>query len=510
MTSLHHKVATQWLEKQPQVRVASLWLSGVCLKVASKKKDFLNRARQVAEYWHQPEYATRAKQLVKTEFPVDKDKPEEGTYQFPSTNPEYYNFALDHLGAYQPHDIANMIRDFDTYSKRQSPEVKKQLLNDLKSIPFSSLRNRIPPASSDKEKKKDSEKIYEDDRWRVVVPLSHKSMRGHGVNTGWCISTANPGYARQYRKDDSLHLFVTDKTKPGKDQKGKYAITFNENSRADVRDTYDKEGPGHGKPPEEAMQKVAKTLGMPDEVRDQAWNNFKEKQGGLTERMKKYPRGDLDMTVELNAALIYEDSVSADQLQQLEDIQGGDFYEYLDPDAKFLITMKDRNLKNTLPKIHEDFGDEGLAAYLFKIRAGADGEYTEALSGREHLSVDPKRLEKDTGISQDNWKKVLQEINEASEDPKHPRYSPSEKAPAQGRRKKYQTGFESTFKEWAQKTYPGKSIPNPNPTLKSNPDHNIEVTTLFDYASNKDPEHQARQQAAGSSAKEEAVERISL
>jgi hypothetical protein len=29
MTSLHHKVATQWLEKQPSVRVASLWLSKV-------------------------------------------------------------------------------------------------------------------------------------------------------------------------------------------------------------------------------------------------------------------------------------------------------------------------------------------------------------------------------------------------------------------------------------------------------------------------------------------------
>ena len=54
-------------------------------------------------------------------------------------------------------------------------------------------------------------KIYEDDRWLVVSPLTHKASCEYGAFSSWCVSTSNVEYYNRYTSDGILVFFI-DKT----------------------------------------------------------------------------------------------------------------------------------------------------------------------------------------------------------------------------------------------------------------------------------------------------------
>jgi|694.fasta_scaffold18259_13 hypothetical protein len=53
-------------------------------------------------------------------------------------------------------------------------------------------------------------KIYEDDRYLVVTPLTHEASCQYGAHSNWCVSTSNTNYFQNYVKDGIL-IFVIDK-----------------------------------------------------------------------------------------------------------------------------------------------------------------------------------------------------------------------------------------------------------------------------------------------------------
>lgn len=56
-------------------------------------------------------------------------------------------------------------------------------------------------------------KIYEDDKWLVVSPLTHSASCQYGTHSNWCVSTSNVSYYERYTKEGILVFFIDKKGK---------------------------------------------------------------------------------------------------------------------------------------------------------------------------------------------------------------------------------------------------------------------------------------------------------
>ena len=65
-------------------------------------------------------------------------------------------------------------------------------------------------------------KLYEDDKWLVVSPLTHEASCKYGIHSAWCVSTSNKDYYNRYTKDGLLVFFL--------DKKGTHPVKANANS----------------------------------------------------------------------------------------------------------------------------------------------------------------------------------------------------------------------------------------------------------------------------------------
>ena len=70
----------------------------------------------------------------------------------------------------------------------------------------------------------ESEVVFEDDRFKVVVPQSHTASCYYGAGTKWCTaSTDNPGHFTNYDKSGKL-FYILDKSAPTSDKYYKVAL----------------------------------------------------------------------------------------------------------------------------------------------------------------------------------------------------------------------------------------------------------------------------------------------
>jgi hypothetical protein len=71
---------------------------------------------------------------------------------------------------------------------------------------------------SKKEKLYNAELVYEDEKVKVVIPLTHEASRHYGTGTNWCTATANSSYFDEYKMKGKLFYILP------KDGEDKYAI----------------------------------------------------------------------------------------------------------------------------------------------------------------------------------------------------------------------------------------------------------------------------------------------
>ena len=114
------------------------------------------------------------------------------------------------------------VEEFD----RVRPNLKKKDLYQY------SNRQEVVTALQDWEKEKtrniethsESEVVYEDDRFKVVVPNSHTASCYYGAGTRWCTASLdNPGHFTNYDKEGKL-FYILDKTAPTSNQYYKVAL----------------------------------------------------------------------------------------------------------------------------------------------------------------------------------------------------------------------------------------------------------------------------------------------
>jgi hypothetical protein len=108
------------------------------------------------------------------------------------------------------------ITTFNTIKSRLS--LDKKDINKFKSLPdmFNVIRpymesgeNIQSSTSLEKEiKQKETKKIYEDDKWFVIEPLTERSACYYGKNTQWCTAAKENNYFNYYNNQGPLYINI--------------------------------------------------------------------------------------------------------------------------------------------------------------------------------------------------------------------------------------------------------------------------------------------------------------
>lgn len=172
------------------------------------------------------------------------------------------NFMGDEIKTY--HELSNSITDKDVeyflkqidsanswgikYFESQSNQDRlRRSPKDIYSYPSiwvvqlmnNSINERKKIQKEEEEVKKDVEKIYEDSRFLVVRPFSHKASCFYGANTKWCTTTKSDDYHfRRYTKNGSLY-YIIDKEAVGHASLGKMALHVSNDGNATAWDQQD-------------------------------------------------------------------------------------------------------------------------------------------------------------------------------------------------------------------------------------------------------------------------------
>jgi hypothetical protein len=189
----------------------------------SRRKDIINKYRD--RYSEEFEEGS-----VLSDLAFDSYEHLVNWYEEYLPHQKYLDYALDYscCGGYggEPSNIVNLLNDFHRLSERNLIKNKDIYSNEYKIqtvgkgfVNVDKLKDVVQSALSieiekDKEKKlkKDRDAIYEDDRWRVIVPRTHEASCHYGAGTRWCTTMKDsPQHFKSYTKNGLL-FYLIDKT----------------------------------------------------------------------------------------------------------------------------------------------------------------------------------------------------------------------------------------------------------------------------------------------------------
>jgi hypothetical protein len=111
-------------------------------------------------------------------------------------------------------EMFEVIKDFEDLSQRN-------LLDNKDIYSYESNQDIIEAVKTAKEKitrsevkKKETEVLYEDDRWLVVFPLSTRSSNLYGKATKWCVASEDHNYGKYFKQytENGVLVYVIDKS----------------------------------------------------------------------------------------------------------------------------------------------------------------------------------------------------------------------------------------------------------------------------------------------------------
>jgi|LakMenEpi03Aug12_release.lakeMendotaPanAssembly.Ray.scaffolds.fasta_scaffold12812_8 hypothetical protein len=157
-------------------------------------------------------------------------------------NHKYTDFILRGLDQKNDVDLwievgIQLVQDFDKYQKN----LQKKDINQYRS--FEELEKALEPFK-EKEKEKElenqTEKIYEDDNFLVLVPKTEEASCKYGSGTKWCVTQKGTGHFERYTRDKQGLYFII--RKKGKQTEPHYKVAVHINdigneSWWDARDT---------------------------------------------------------------------------------------------------------------------------------------------------------------------------------------------------------------------------------------------------------------------------------
>lgn len=131
----------------------------------------------------------------------------------PSGNQKYLEWLLKYYFQVNPRILVEYIKFFH---QNQNMFIEKDINRHTPTSldrEIDDVREKILQKQKKKQAKKESLRIYEDDRWLVISPKSWEASCYYGAGTKWCITMKdNSSYWRRYSKNASF-FFIIDKTK---------------------------------------------------------------------------------------------------------------------------------------------------------------------------------------------------------------------------------------------------------------------------------------------------------
>jgi len=118
-----------------------------------------------------------------------------------------YRIAGD-FPASKEEDIRNALSWFERNSKGKVPAEYRDI-NKFKTITEFLTKTKEWATPSRKEIRESVKVVFEDERFKVVIPLTFESSRLYGSGTKWC--TTQNTYYKSYMKDGTLY-YIIDKT----------------------------------------------------------------------------------------------------------------------------------------------------------------------------------------------------------------------------------------------------------------------------------------------------------
>jgi hypothetical protein len=114
------------------------------------------------------------------------------------------------------------------YPGRAERRVKNNPKDIMGYPSLNSLKLVVDALEETKKERPDRDRIYQDDRWTVVVPKTHEAACKYGRHSNWCVSTANSSYFGSYTKDrDALLFFILWRNKRNVEDKTEYKVAIN-------------------------------------------------------------------------------------------------------------------------------------------------------------------------------------------------------------------------------------------------------------------------------------------
>lgn len=158
-----------------------------------------------------------------------------------SFNHKYTDWFLKNLKTYNDFDMMfnvglGLISDFNKYGKN----LRKTDINQY--VSFEELEEALVPFKQ-KEKEKElagqAEKVYEDDRFLVIVPKTEEASCKYGSNTKWCVTQKGKGHFETYTRGAQLLFFIIDKKQSTDEEFSKIAVHYTSSGEPTYWDSKD-------------------------------------------------------------------------------------------------------------------------------------------------------------------------------------------------------------------------------------------------------------------------------
>ena len=168
---------------------------------------------------------------VKAKYPEDESRNIDALSKIdPSGNNKYLAWMANQyitVGQVSLNQIEDIIKRFHTEQARINPNMAKEVVEanpslypgkeakrvssnpkDISSYStVAGLTKVIEAAEENQPSSTERDKIYQDDKWTVIVPKTHQASCKYGVHSNWCVSTSNSHYYKNYT-DTGMLAFV--------------------------------------------------------------------------------------------------------------------------------------------------------------------------------------------------------------------------------------------------------------------------------------------------------------
>jgi len=111
-------------------------------------------------------------------------------------------------------EMFEVIKDFEDLSERNLLENKDIYSYESNQDIIEAVKFAKEKVTRSEVKKKETEVLYEDDRWLIVYPLTTRSSNLYGKGTKWCVSSEDNNYGKYYKQytENGCLVFVIDKS----------------------------------------------------------------------------------------------------------------------------------------------------------------------------------------------------------------------------------------------------------------------------------------------------------